>query len=245
MRPLLGVRNPLIIPNKVVLPAPFGPIRAVMRPDWTLSETLSTASNPPKRLLTPSTLSNGLDMRLLRPQRFQGGEALPRLEQQTGNAARGESHNQDKNAAVDDEIEPRRVAGDELGRFAQRLDHERTEQRTEPRAGAADDGRQQGRDRNPGAVGNAGIDEQKILGVETATRGGDRRRDGHGAKFDQRRIHAERLGGVLVFTQRDQIRAEAAVFDHANDHERYRDKPENDPVERHAALKLQRLRAQV
>src|SRR3984957_6950410 len=179
MRPRPGVRNPLIIANKVVLPAPFGPIRAVMHPDWTLSETLSTASNPPKRLLTPSTRSSGSAMGLLRPQGFHGGETLPRLEQQPGNAARGESHNENEDAAIDDEIEPWRVTSDELGRFAQRLDHQRAEQRTEHRTGAADDGRKQCRDRNPGAVGDTGIDEQKILGVETAARGGDRRRDGH------------------------------------------------------------------
>src|SRR5580700_7892818 len=219
MRPLPGFRNPLIIANKVVLPAPFGPIRAVMRPDWTLSETLSTASNPPKRLLTLSTRSSGSAMGLLRPQRFHDSETLPRLAKQPGNAAWGKSNDQDKNAAVDDEIQPRRIAGDKLGRFAQRLDHERTEQRPEHRAGAADDGCEKRFDRNPGAVCNTGIDEQEILGVEAAARGGDRRRDGHGAEFDQRRIDAKRLGGVLVLAQCGQIGAEAAVFDHANDHE--------------------------
>src|SRR6202035_3828106 len=154
--------------NKVVLPAPFGLIRAVMRSGSTSSETLSTASNPPKRLLTPSTRSSGSAMGLLRPQGFHGGETLPRLEQQPGNAARGESHNENEDAAVDDEIEPWRVTSDELGRFAQRLDHERAEQRTEYRTGAADDGRKQCRDRYPRSVGDAGIDEQEILGVEAA-----------------------------------------------------------------------------
>src|SRR5258708_38466989 len=98
-----------MIANKVVLPAPFGPIRAVMRPDSTLSETLSTASNPPKRLLTPSTRSSGSAMGLFRLQRFHGGKTLPDLAKQPGNTARGESHDQDKNAAIDDEIEPWRV----------------------------------------------------------------------------------------------------------------------------------------
>src|SRR5580704_15161306 len=225
--------------NKVVLPAPFGPIRAVMRPHSTLSETLSTASNPPKRLLTPSTRSSGSAMGLLRPQRFQSSEALPRLEQQSGNAARGESDDQDKNAAIDDEIEPRRVAGDKFCRFTQHLDHERAEQRTEYRAGTADDGRKQRRDRYPRAVGDAGIDEQEILGVETAARCGDRCRDDHGAKFHQRRVHTERLGGILVFAQRNQISAEAAVFDHAHFYYHHAAPTENDPVERHPALKLQ------
>src|SRR5579862_9887891 len=147
--------------NKVVLPAPLGPIRAVMRTASTSSETLSTASNPPKRLLTPSTRSSGSAMGLFRLQGFHGGEMLPHLATQPGNAARGESHNENEDAAVDDEVEPRRVAGDELGRFAQRLDHERAEQRTEHRAGAADDRREQRRNRNPRAVGDAGIDKQK------------------------------------------------------------------------------------
>src|ERR1700692_1189202 len=108
-----------------------------MRPASTSRETLSTASNPPKRLLTPSTRSSGSAMGLIRLQRFHGGETLPDLAKQAGNTARDECHDQDKNAAVDNEIEPRRVAGDELGRFAQRLDHERAKQRTEHRAGAA------------------------------------------------------------------------------------------------------------
>src|SRR5579864_5578209 len=108
-----------------------------MHPDWTLSETLSTASKPPKRLLTPSTRSSGSAMGLLRLRGFNGDETLPHLAAQPGNAARGESHDQDEDTAVNDEIEPRRVAGDKLGRFAQRLDHERAKQRTEYRADAA------------------------------------------------------------------------------------------------------------
>src|ERR1700734_1949619 len=104
MRPLLGAKNPLIIANKVVLPAPFGPIRAVMRPDSTSSETLSTASNPPKRLLTPSTRSSGSAMGPLPLQGIRDGETLPHLAKQPGNAAGRKSHDQDKNAAIDDEV---------------------------------------------------------------------------------------------------------------------------------------------
>src|SRR5579864_1277916 len=135
-----------------------------MHPGWTLSETLSTASKPPKRLLTPSTRSSGSTMRLLRLQGFHGDETLAHLATQPGNAARGESHDQDEDAAVNDEIEPRRIAGDKLGRFAQRLDRKRAKQRTEYRADTADDGREQRFDRYPGTVGNAGIEKQKILG---------------------------------------------------------------------------------
>ena len=46
-----------MIENKVVLPAPFGPISAVMRPGKAANEALFTASRPPKRLETFSTWS--------------------------------------------------------------------------------------------------------------------------------------------------------------------------------------------
>jgi hypothetical protein len=57
-------------------------------------------------------------MALLRSHGFHDGETLPSLEQQPGNAARGESHNENEDAAVDDEIEPRRVSSDKFCRFA-------------------------------------------------------------------------------------------------------------------------------
>ncbi len=67
----------------------------------------------------------------------------------------------------------------------------------------------------------------------------------HGDELDARRVDAERLGGVLVLAHRDQIGAEAAVLDHADEDDRQADEAENDPVERRAALELERLRPQV
>src|SRR5262249_31418569 len=52
-------RKPLIMANSVVLPAPLGPISAVIRPTSTASETFSTASKPPNALQTRSTRSSG------------------------------------------------------------------------------------------------------------------------------------------------------------------------------------------
>ena len=46
-----------MIENRVVLPAPFGPISAVMRPASASNDAWSTASRPPKRLETFSTRS--------------------------------------------------------------------------------------------------------------------------------------------------------------------------------------------
>src|SRR5438046_9642550 len=53
--------------NTVVLPAPFGPIRAVIAPRPALKETLLMATSPPKRMLRCSTRSTGA--------RFDGGAA--------------------------------------------------------------------------------------------------------------------------------------------------------------------------
>jgi hypothetical protein len=55
MRPAVGGRKPETTANSVVLPAPFGPISAVMRPVSAVNDALSTASNPPKRFDTFST----------------------------------------------------------------------------------------------------------------------------------------------------------------------------------------------
>ena len=45
-----------MIENNVVLPAPFGPINAVIWPAATRNDAPSTASKPPKRFETFSTL---------------------------------------------------------------------------------------------------------------------------------------------------------------------------------------------
>ena len=57
-RPVLGVVNPAMIVNSVVLPAPLGPISPVMLPAGTPIDASATASNPPNRLLTLSTVKS-------------------------------------------------------------------------------------------------------------------------------------------------------------------------------------------
>src|SRR5437016_13039862 len=55
--PKSGTRNPEIRLNKVVLPAPLGPINAVIRLSRAASQTSVTAERPPNRLLTCLTSS--------------------------------------------------------------------------------------------------------------------------------------------------------------------------------------------
>src|SRR5215831_9898190 len=130
--------------KSVVLPAPFGPISAVMRPAGASNEAWSTAKSPPKRFEMRSTRRSGSGMGRLR---CRAGAArpppqAPQVGQDAGDAARREGHHEHQHATVDNEIEAGRIAGDELRRLAERFDHQGAEQRAEHRAGAADDRRE-------------------------------------------------------------------------------------------------------
>src|SRR2546423_7068014 len=163
-----------MIENSVVLPAPFGPTSATIWPSSTVSAAWSSASSPPKRREMFSTRS----ISVMAPQ-------------QSRDAARRERHDEDQHAAVDDEVEPRRVARYQFGDLAERLDHQCAEQRAVHRADAADDRREQRLDRDPRAVGDAGVEEQEVLGVEAAARRRDRGRERHRGELDAEHIDAE------------------------------------------------------
>src|SRR5262245_14836765 len=106
--------------NRVVLPAPLGPIRAVMRPASAASETLSTASRPPNLRLTPSRRTTGSAMSRLRLWPLRGGLGPPRqaakTAQQPRDAVGREGDDQDEDGAVDDQIEAGRIVGEKLRR---------------------------------------------------------------------------------------------------------------------------------
>src|SRR6187455_602588 len=135
MRPSLGAMKPVMMANSVVLPAPFGPISAVMRPASAVNDAALTASNPPKRRETFSTRSSSAIAALHR----LGAKLRAQAFEQSRNAARRESHDEHQHSAVDHQIEPRRMAGRELGEFAERAHDQRAKQRAEHRADAADD----------------------------------------------------------------------------------------------------------
>src|SRR5260370_28642309 len=50
-RPAVGVNRPVTLLNRVVLPAPFGPMNANTSPRLMCRLTLSTATSPPKRFV--------------------------------------------------------------------------------------------------------------------------------------------------------------------------------------------------
>src|SRR5437016_13823733 len=74
IRPISVGSTPEICPMSVVLPAPFGPMRACTSPRTTSSVTSSVATTPPKRLETPR--SSSMALRLHSP--LEPGDALGR-----------------------------------------------------------------------------------------------------------------------------------------------------------------------
>src|SRR3990172_3000849 len=59
MVPEEGLKSPLIRLNRVVFPAPFGPISAAISPSATAKFTSWSTRRPPKFLLTPVPSSSG------------------------------------------------------------------------------------------------------------------------------------------------------------------------------------------
>src|SRR5215470_5954342 len=237
-----------MIENSVVLPAPFGPMSAVMRPCSAANDARSSASNPPKRFDTCSTRNRGSTMAAPQRCRYSNPgcqDALAQIEQNAGNPARRHCNDQNEYASVDHEIEAGGTAGRQLGEFSERLDDECTQQWTEQRAHASDDGSEQCLDRNPGTIGDAGINEQEVLRIEATACRGDGRRDRHGPELDDPRVHTECLRGIFIFSHGDQIGAEAAAFDDPHEHHRDADETDDDPVERRPALKLESLGTQI
>src|SRR4029077_16905542 len=120
MRPVLKGSKPAMIENSVVLPAPFGPISAVMRPCSAANDARSSASSPPTRFDTCSTRNRGSTTAA--PQRFWhrgpgSQDALAQIEQNAGDPARRHSNDHNEYASVNHEIEAGGIAGRKLCEF--------------------------------------------------------------------------------------------------------------------------------
>src|SRR5262245_16685141 len=104
-----------MIANKVVLPAPFGPISAVMRPGGAVNDAPSTAFSPPNQQLTRSTASSGSTMTHLfgRLRRRLVAKNFSYIGKSADQPARHDPDHQHEYGTIDDEIEARRVPDQE------------------------------------------------------------------------------------------------------------------------------------
>src|SRR6476646_1091404 len=123
MRPSWARRNPVMMANSVVLPAPFGPTSATIWPSSAVNEARSSASSPPKRRVMFST------RRISPIGALRLAQGAPHADEDPGDATRRERHDQHQHAAVDHQIKSRRVAGHQLGGLAERAHDKRAEQR--------------------------------------------------------------------------------------------------------------------
>src|SRR5581483_212800 len=117
--PADGRINPEIMLNRVVLPAPFGPMTLVTLARATSRSTALTATRPPKRLVRPRIWSTAgveamwagvvaisevepsiMGRRLHRPGAMQLGASLPIGE----DPFRSEKHHQDEGETIDHEL---------------------------------------------------------------------------------------------------------------------------------------------
>src|SRR5262245_15960806 len=114
-----------MIENRVVLPAPFGPISAVIRSGGTVSEAPSTAFSPPNQQLTRSTVSSGSTMAHLLDRCSLAPEEFPRVGKSADQPARHDPDHQHEHGAVDDQIEAGCVADQETRRLPKRFDDQR------------------------------------------------------------------------------------------------------------------------
>src|SRR5437660_888557 len=131
--PKSGIRNPEIRLNKVVLPAPLGPINAVIRPSRAASQTSATAARPPNRLLTCLTSS------MFWFRRTRAPETVAKPHQPVGE----EAQHDDQQRAVECKVQAGRAASERGRCLAERAQDDRADQRPEHGAEAADDRRKQ------------------------------------------------------------------------------------------------------
>src|ERR1700722_13675434 len=80
MSPLPGARSPEMRPNRLVLPAPFGPTIPTTSPAPTASDMSSAMTTRPNRFVTCSSSSSGLVISSRVSRKQIGGDLRVRLQ---------------------------------------------------------------------------------------------------------------------------------------------------------------------
>src|SRR5205807_9785702 len=188
--PPVGLRNPVISLNRVLFPAPFGPIMLRISPRLTLKLTWSTAVRPPNRFVSARVSSTTVPSRLTPRRRdppSQPRRSHPQAQQPIGQPEHGEDHDH----GVDQRLvlaQPRQQleAQEEHERAGHRAEHirepaekavEHEEDRIRHREARGIDALLRGREERPADPGEAGADgegRQAILGHIDADAGGER-----------------------------------------------------------------------
>src|SRR5882724_13181667 len=224
--PWVGSSWPVSILKKVLLPAPFGPLRQRSSPSSKLKSTLRTARTPPKCMLRSRVCNSGSAIALLRRRRFKALGRAPAAQAQQRQAPvaerrhdplRHQEHERDQDRSEDqgrvgkDLRPPIRAAARLIGaeRGVEPLDADTADDRTDQRAAAADqDPDDDLRGLREAKDGRA--DEITPVGEQAAGETGQRTTDGEGRKLIGARIITQQFGALFVLADTDDDAAEAA-----------------------------------
>src|SRR3984893_6389902 len=152
--PWSGRWKPVMRWKLVVLPAPFGPIRASVSFSFTVKLTSCTARRPPNRLLRPRITSASAMAVPLRPRRFTADIALPGLAHHSHQPGRPPEDHGHQDQAVHGQLHAAdRTAEPALQQRRRRLQKDGADHRTPQRADPADDRHKGGLEREAEAKG--------------------------------------------------------------------------------------------
>src|SRR5213594_804516 len=215
-RPASGVRCPVIRLKSVVLPAPLGPMMALMEPWGTVTLTPPTAWKPSKLFWTSRTSSTGPPPSPPAPQRGGG----------SGEAAREREEQEDEDRA-EDQGPVLRVGDDLLVEPEQ--DH-RSDGRAEERAHAAE----QGHDQHLGGLGpvrEVGEDPAVVDAEEAARQPREPAGEDEGGQLVAAHVDADELGALRILPDGREHPAEGRADDAPEDPEAEPDRQQGEEVE--------------
>src|SRR5215813_2017938 len=186
--PASGRRWPVMRLNRVVLPAPLGPMIALIEPGATVKLTPLTARKPPKLLVMPRTSSTGGPPLPLR----RAHQALGR----PGEAARKYEEQEDENGAQHER--PVLRVGDDL--LVQQDEDERAHARPHEGAHAAQERHDQHLGRL-GPVGKVGEDASIEDAEQSAGEPGEEAGEGEGGQLVAPDVYPDELRpfGILPY----------------------------------------------
>src|SRR5216683_3158883 len=169
-RPEVGGMDPAIMLNRVVFPAPLGPMTPRISPSFSSRSTESTALRPPNRFETPSARRMTVTVRRLRLQRRldlgpQEPETARDAEEEAHHAQRLEEDDHDQQHAVDPEVQLR-IGPDQV--LPQHDEHHGAERGSDDGPHASDHGHEHEGDAAVESEHVAGLDEVLVAGVERA-----------------------------------------------------------------------------
>src|ERR1700674_193237 len=221
--PIVGRSSPLITLNSVLLPAPLGPMSARRSARSIERETPSSATTPPKRLVTDSTWSSGMFA--------AASDHRPERREEAGEPARREQHDRDQHSADDEHLPLVGLRGDP--RLEQRED--RCADDTAPqRLPSAEQHHDEQRHRiGPMQVCQA--HERAMVRVQDAGESGDPADENDRPILVPEGGESKRPGAGLVLTRRRQHAPERRAHEHTEREHHCGQDSERAEVERRVA----------